>query len=260
MTGPTLTILGCGNSGGTPGIGNHWGKCDPAEPRNRRTRAAAAIRTPATTLVIDTGPDLREQVNRAGIDRIDAVLYTHAHGDHIHGIDDLRALRIRHKKLIDIWGNQATIDELLERFTYLFNDRAGGLYPQVLNPHVFTFNEPMTIGDISFIPFDQSHGTCRTVGFRIGDTAYCTDLIALEPAAYDILRGIKTWVVDAAGYKMPENKVHMTLKNVYAANDIIGAETIYLTHLSPGMDYRTMLDELPQGYAPAYDGLEIEIG
>ena len=242
-----------------PAIGNHWGKCDPAEPRNRRLRAAAAIRSADTTLVIDTGPDVREQVNRAGISSIDAVLYTHAHGDHVNGIDDLRALRVRTKKLIDIWGNDATIAELQDRFAYLFNDRMGGLYPQVLRPYIFAFNAPMTIGDIEVTPFDQSHGTCRTVGFRIGDTAYSTDVIAFDSDAYAVLKGIKTWVVDAAGYKMPDNKVHMTLKNVYAANDIVGAEAIYLTHLTPGMDYRTMLDELPQGYKPAYDGLEIGI-
>ncbi len=257
MSGITLTILGCGNSAGTPAIGNYWGQCDPAEPRNRRTRPAIAIRSANTTIIVDTGPDLREQINRADIQHIDAVLYTHAHGDHVHGIDDLRSLRNRSKKVIDMWGDKPTVEELLERFGYLFADKHEGLYPRVLKPHVFTFGQPLTIGDITVTPFQQDHGTCNSVGLRIGDVAYSTDAIRFNETALGILSGIKTWIVDAAGYKMPENKVHMTLKDLYRVNETVRAEKIYLTHLTPAMDYRMMLKELPNGYEPAWDGLNI---
>ena len=136
--------------------------------------------------------------------------------------------RNRNKALVDIWGNQATITELEERFAYMFLDRQG--YPQVLRPHVYAFNAPLTIGDITVTPFDQDHGTCRTVGSHGGDTAYSTDVVGFDEAALKTLAGIKTWVLDAAGYKMPENeiqpaiKVHMTLTEFFGANEIVRAE------------------------------------
>ncbi len=254
-----LVILGCGNSAGIPAFGNYWGACDPAEPRNRRTRAAAALKSDTTTLLIDAGPDIREQVNRAGIERIDGVLFTHAHADHIHGIDDLRSYRLRSKALVNVWANQPTMDELKDRFAYMFTDRHEGIYPRVLEPHIYEHGTPLTIGDITVIPFEQDHDTCITTGFRIGNTAYSTDVIRLGEDALRVLTGVKTWVVDAAGYKMPENQVHMRLKDVYQINERVQAERVYITHLTPGMDYQTMRKELPEGFEPAWDGLEIKI-
>ena len=257
----TFTLLGCGNSAGTPSIGGEWGLCDPSEPRNYRTRASAVVRSDKTSLLIDTGPDLREQSIRNGIKDVDAVLYTHAHSDHIAGIDELRVLRVRHKKLFPIWGMQETITELKDRFSYLFVER-DSIYPEVLQANVI---EPdrmcseMTIGDISFVPFMQDHGTCKTLGFRFGNMAYSTDMRDLDQQALQTLIGIKTWVVDAAAYKMEVNKVHAGLKEVFALNEIVQAEKVYLTHMPSYMDYRTLLKELPPGYEPAYDGLSLEI-
>jgi phosphoribosyl 1,2-cyclic phosphate phosphodiesterase len=256
----TLRIMGCGNSAGVPAIGNRWGQCDPNEPKNRRTRPSILIQSETTNIVVDTGPDFREQLNAANVDRIDAVIYTHAHGDHLHGIDDLRVLRIKMERQIPMYGNKATVDEITERFAYMFREQYGGVYPKILYPNIIPdeqLGEPLTIGDITLIPFGQDHGTCRSLGLRIGDLGYCTDVVQMEEPALNLLKGVKTWVVDAAGYKMPKNIVHMTLRQIYEANEIIGAERVYFTHLTPAMDYLTLKNETPDGYEPAYDGLEI---
>lgn len=256
-----LTVLGCGNSAGTPTIGNYWGNCDPDNPKNRRTRASIAVQSDQTTLVIDTGADFKEQVNRANITRFDAILYTHAHADHIAGMDELRVVRNRTKQMVEIYGNQATIDELRERFNYMFVEKAR-IYPKVFNDHIITdeqLGQPMTIGDIEFTPFGQDHGTMQSLGFRFGDIAYSTDMVDLDQDALETLKGVKTWIVDAAGYKMEKNVVHCTLRDLYALNDIVQAERVYITHLTPLMDYETLLRETPDGYEPAYDGLSIDI-
>lgn len=257
----TLTILGCGNSAGTPTIGNYWGNCDPQNPKNRRTRPSIAVQSDETTLIIDTGADFKEQVNRENITAFDAVLYTHAHADHIAGMDELRVVRNRSKRLVDIYGNRATIEEMRARFSYMFVEKAK-IYPRVFNDNVIgdeQLGQPMAIGDIEFIPFKQNHGTMDSLGFRFGDAAYSTDMVDLDQQALETLKGIKTWVVDAAGYKMEQNQVHCTLRDLYALNEIVKAERVYITHLTPLMDYDTLLRETPDGYEPAYDGLKLDV-
>lgn len=256
-----FTILGCGNSAGTPSIGNVWNICDPDEPRNRRTRPSAVIETAATRLLVDAGPDLREQANRYGFQDLDAVIYTHSHADHILGSEELRVYRHRHKKLVEIYCDQPTLVDLKQRFDYLFIERHE-LYPQVLKANVIQpeqLNLPMTIGDIGFTPFYQDHGTCQSLGFRFGNLAYSTDMKDLDQQALEILTGIDVWVVDAAGYKAEFNLVHATLRKIYELNEIIQAPTVYLTHMPNFMDYQTMCAELPDGYFPAYDGLALDI-
>jgi phosphoribosyl 1,2-cyclic phosphate phosphodiesterase len=258
-----LRIMGCGNSAGVPAIGNRWGNCDPNEPKNRRSRPSALLRSENTAIVIDTGPDFREQLNRADVSAIDAVFYTHAHGDHLHGLDDLRTLRNRMEREIPMYGSRATVEEIEERFQYMFIEKSGGVYLRVLRTHVVeneAMGKPMTIGDITFTPFRQDHGTCESIGLRVGDLAYCTDVVRFNEMALDILKGVKTWVIDAAGYVMPKNLVHMTLRQIYEYNKTVRAEQVYLTHLTPAMDYATLVKELPAGYSPAYDGLELSIG
>jgi phosphoribosyl 1,2-cyclic phosphate phosphodiesterase len=262
MTQWTFTLLGCGNSAGTPTIGNHWGVSDPNEPRNRRSRSAAVIRSDQTTLLIDAGPDLREQANREGITDTDAVLFTHSHSDHIAGVEELRIFRIRHKKLIPVYGDEFTLTELRQRFDYLFIERNGGIYPEVLAPTIIRndqMNAEMTIGDIDFIPFVQDHGTCKSLGYRFRDLAYSTDMVDLDQQALESLNGIKTWIVDGAGYKTANNLVHATLRKVYELNEIVQAPQVFITHMPNFMDYQTLKSELPDGYEPAYDGLRIEI-
>lgn len=255
-----LTIMGCGNSAGTPSIGNYWGQCDPAEPRNRRTRPSIAIQSDDKTIIVDTGPDFKAQVNAANISRINAILYSHAHSDHINGIDDLRVLRLRHKTVIPIYLTQETLTRLQTGFEYMFTDiDPEGLYPQVLEPHIIAPGQTLNIEGIKVTTFLQSHGSAgSTLGFRFGNVAYSTDMFSLPDESYEILRGIDTWIVDGAGYNMPLNLVHARLKDVIAYNEIVKAPQVYLTHMPSFMDYQTLLKELPPGYAPAYDGLVLE--
>lgn len=255
-----LTVLGCGDSGGVPTIGNHWGLCDPLEPRNQRSRSSVVVRSETTTILIDTGPDLREQANRVGINTIDAILYTHMHSDHIMGIDEIRALNKRLGFITTpVYGTKETIDDIVGRFDYLFVQQHK-IYPTVLEPNIIApdkYTKPMTIGDIEFIPFIQDHGTCESLGFRFGSVAYSTDMVNMPPESFEVLKGVKTWIVDAAGYNMERNMVHARLQDVYRYNEIVGAEQVYLSHLPPGIDYKTLQSETPAGYDPAYDGLEL---
>ena len=258
----TLTILGCGNSSGVPAIGNYWGKCDPTEPRNNRMRASACVQRENTTLIIDTGPDFKQQINRAdNIHNIDAVLYTHAHSDHINGIDELRGVYFRNQALVPIYGDESTISELKRRYEYLFQGGKLDIYPPILQETAFKakdYGQNHQIGDISFTPFLQDHGSCQSVGYRFGDLAYSTDMLDLDETAVETLKGIKTWIVDGCGYHNEDNVAHANLKTLYKLNEQISAEQIYLTSLSLLMDYKTMIDELPEGYEPAYDGLSLK--
>lgn len=257
----SFTILGCGNSTGVPAIGNFWGACDPTEPKNRRSRCSLLVQSADTNLIIDTGPDFREQLNRAEIDNISAVLYTHQHSDHVNGIDELRVLRHRNKlDRIPCFANAFTLEDLKSRFHYMFAGGNHDLYPPIIDAHTITENDlgkVQNIADIEFIPFEQDHGTCKSLGYRFDDFAYSVDLVDLDDAALETLKGVKTWVVDAAGYNQTGNPVHANLKKIYELNDVIQAEMVYLTSLALPMDYQTLLSELPHGYAPAYDGLEI---
>ncbi|MBI2234836.1 MAG: MBL fold metallo-hydrolase [Micavibrio aeruginosavorus] len=261
MSAWTFTLLGCGNSAGTPSIGNHWGACDPNEPRNRRSRAAAVVQSAKTTLLVDAGPDLREQANREGIADADAVLFTHAHSDHIAGVEELRVFRVRHKKLVPIYGDRTTMDDLRTRYDYLFMER-NEIYPEVLTPNIIRedqMNAEMTVGDITFIPFVQDHGTCQSLGYRFRDLAYSTDMVDLDQQALETLSGVKIWIVDGAAYHMAYNLVHANLKKVYELNEIVQASQVYITHLPSFMDYQTLKRELPKGYEPAWDGLKITL-
>ena len=252
-----MTMMGCGNSAGTPSIGNYWGNCDPHNPKNRRTRPSVLVEYGDQNLVIDTGADFKEQMNRFCVENLSAVLYTHTHSDHIAGIDDLRVFRLRNKEHVHIYGTPEAIEELERRYDYMFEQKAK-IYPQVLESHTVTdeqFGHEMQVNGIPFIPFEQDHGTCRSLGFRFGDIGYSTDMVDLPETSLNALKGIKTWIADAAGYKMESNMVHATLKELYALNERVGAEKVYITHLSPLMDYDRLMNELPDGYEPAYDGL-----
>lgn len=260
MSNGNIIVLGCGNSTGVPAIGNYWGKCDPANPKNARTRSSIFIQYKNTSIVVDTGPDFRTQINREDINHLDGAFFTHAHSDHVNGIDELRLIKYRNEKMVPFYSDLETLEDLRHRFPYLFNGWQSNLYPPVLEPHVMdeeTFGQPQQFMDLEFIPFAQDHGTVDSVGYRFGDFAYSVDMVDLDDKAVDTLKGVKTWLVDAAGYNYAENKVHAHLQKIYDLNAQIGAEEVYLTSLTLSMDYKTLCEELEEGYKPAYDGMKL---
>lgn len=252
-----VKILGCGASGGVPWITGHWGACDPNNPKNRRRRASIAVEKKDTTLLVDSSPDLRDQCLTAGIQRINAVLYTHIHADHVHGIDDLRPFCYTQKTPIPLYGNTETINFLKLRFGYAFpiEENPPDIYRSFVTDHII--NGPFAIGDIAITPFMQGHGYSTTMGYRFDKVAYSTDVVTLDEEAFKTLEGIDTWIVDCIA--MEPRATHSHLAQTLEWIKRVGPRQAYLTHMSPLLDYDKLMDLLPKGVEPAYDGLLIEI-
>ncbi|MFN3233420.1 MAG: MBL fold metallo-hydrolase [Alphaproteobacteria bacterium] len=248
-----VTVLGCGTSGGVPTIGNYWGACDPSNPKNRRRRVSIAVEQGDTRLIVDTSPDLREQCLDAGIDRLDAVLYTHDHADHTHGIDDLRIMSYRGKKRIDVHADATTLATLERRFDYIFVSQEG--YPAICQGNLI--DGSFQVGEIDVRPFEQGHGNITSLGFRFDRVAYSTDLNALDEAAFEALEGIDVWIVDALRHDPHPTHAHLDLTLSWI--DRVRPKQAYLTHMTWDMDYEALKGALPAGVAPAYDGLVIEV-
>lgn len=259
-----ITVLGCGASGGVPLIGGQeghgdWGNCDPTNPRNRRSRASIVVDDGTTRILVDSSPDLRQQLLSCGISHLDAVIYTHLHADHCHGIDDLRWVNIRMGKALPIYANQQTIEYLSTSFSYALakapDDKR--FYRPVLLPHVITPNVPFTIGTISILPFFQDHGAfASSLGFRFGDFAYSTDAVALDDTAFSVLAGTKAWIVDCLNERPHPTHAHLDRSLEWIAT--VKPDRAWLTHMDHTMDYARISALLPAGVEPAYDGLEIE--
>ncbi|MBI1327796.1 MAG: MBL fold metallo-hydrolase [Alphaproteobacteria bacterium] len=256
-----LTILGCGGSMGVPLVGDVWRACDPNEPKNFRMRPSIWVKSDTTSIIVDTGQDFRMQTVKYKIETLDAVLYTHAHSDHVNGIDDVRPYTFRAKKQMPAFMNKATYDELMRRFNYVLVE-TDPLYPVLVAPQVWDedayYNEQQ-IGDIIYTPFPQQHGNIESIGFRFGNIGYSTDMTNLADASIEALKGIDTWIVDGGAGMNDMITVHASYSRVIDLNKRIGAKQVFLTHLTAGQDYQTLLKELPQGYAPAYDGLEFTL-
>lgn len=253
-----ITVLGCGSSNGVPYIGDRWGDCDPNEPRNRRSRPSVLVETDAgASILIDTSPDLREQLLRARVTRLDAVLWTHAHADHVHGIDDLREICRLMEAPIRVFALAEHLDEIRKRFSYAFEPLKPGhsYYRPVFVPA--EIDGPLVIGDATVVPFSQEHGWMRSLGFRIGPFAYSTDVVRLDETAFEALAGIDTWVVDCVG--RDPHPVHSHLEQTLGWIERVGPRRAYLTHMSATMDYASLIRELPPGVYPAHDGLVVEI-
>jgi len=260
-----FTILGCGSSMGVPRPALGWGACDPANPKNRRRRTSLLVERqgPAgvTRVLVDTSPDLREQLLDAGVDRLDGVLFTHAHADHTHGIDDLRPLFVHRRRRIDAYLDEPTSRDLMGRFRYCFEKPPGSDYPPILTEHRIRPGEPVTVagegGPIEALPILQRHGDIPSLGFRFGGLAYSCDLVGLPDPSLPALADLEVWIVDALRY-VPHPS-HFSLSDTLQWIERLRPRRAILTNMHSDLDYQTLLDQLPDGVEPAFDGLQITL-
>lgn len=262
-----FTILGCGSSPGVPRINGDWGACDPANPKNVRTRAAFLVQQFApdggvTTVVIDTGPDLRAQMIGAKVEHIDAVLYTHAHADHLHGIDDLRGYFISSRKRIPIYADPATMQRIRDGFPYCLETPPGSSYPPIVEAHVIqNMEDEIEIagagGAIRFKPHMQQHGDSHSLGFRIGDIAYCTDVSDFPTESVAGLMDLDILVIDTLQYRFHPS--HLSLEQSLEWIAKLRAKRAILTHMHTPLDYDIVMRETPDHVEPGYDLMHFEI-
>ena len=253
-----ITVFGSGGAAGVPSVSAGWGDADPAEPRNRRLRSSILVEDEDTRILVDTSPDLRQQLLRSGVRRLDAVLFTHAHADHVHGIDDLREINRVLGHGLPAWSDQATFDDLHKRFAYVFTGVPEGapVYRPWLLPNLVT--PRFSIGDIEIQSWTQGHGWVHSLGFRFGDFAYTTDALTLGDDVFEIVRGAKVWMVGALTNR-PNPLAHANVEIAVGWIERAGVERGILTHLGGGLDYQTLRRILPPHIEPAFDGMEIEI-
>lgn len=259
-----MTILGCGSSPGVPRISGDWGACDPGNPRNRRRRASAMVQrisaAGTTTVVIDCGPDFREQMLSAGVRRLDAVVVTHPHADHIHGLDDLRGYYQEQRQLIPVHADASTHARILEAFDYCYVRPAGSDYAPIVRHAAIEAGEPFEIagpgGTIGFEPFRQTHGTIHSLGFRIGPFAYCSDVSDFPEAAIRSIEGTRHIVIDALQYRIHPS--HLSLDQALGWIERFGTPAATLTHMHTPLDYATLCTALPPHVRPGYDGLVLD--
>lgn len=249
-------ILGCGASGGVPLITGSWGTCDPANPKNKRTRASLLIQAEGQNFLIDTAPEMREQLIREKIHRIDAVLYTHDHADHVHGIDDLRQLYFTYKEKIPIYGDQKTLERLRISFSYLFD--SGPDVPKIYQSFLVTheIKPSFSLGALDIQCFEQDHGYSTSLGYRFGSLAYSTDVVRLSEKAFRMLEGVDTWIVDCLCHE--EKPTHSHLSQTLEWIERVKPRRAILTHLNHTMDYERLRKELPVSVEPAYDGMALD--
>jgi len=252
-----VTVLGCGTSSGVPQIGCDCRVCRSADPRDKRRRCAIFVEVEGVKILIDTGPDLRQQCLDAGISAIDALLYTHAHADHLHGIDDLRAINNIVMRAIPTFAHATVFERIRARFPYVFEGgRSGfGYWRPELEPRPFT--GPFEIAGVEVRPFLQRHGRGESWGFRIGRFAYSTDTDGLDVAAFDALRGVECWLVDCLRERPHPSHAHLALTLSWIEK--VGPKRAFLTHMNHELSYSDWCERLPAGILPAHDGLVLEI-
>jgi len=260
-----VILLGTGGSAGVPMIGGSdgsgdWGACDPTEPHNRRTRTSIVVESDAgTRLLVDTSPDMRTQLLACRVRGIDAVLYTHAHADHITGMDDVRLLNRIAGRPLDAFATRGTLDELTRRFGYAFKPwQPPGFFRPVLVPREVSAGEILEIPGMSVRLFAQNHGFTSSLGLRIGDFGYSTDVFDLDDAAFEALRGIDIWVVGCFLRHGP-HKTHADLPQVLGWAQRIGVRRTVLTHMGTDMDWAWLVANLPPGVEPGHDGMLLDL-
>lgn len=254
-----VTILGCGGASGVPGISMGWGSCDPANPRNRRRRASILVEDGDTRILVDSSPDLRDQLLDADVRTVDGVIYTHDHADHLHGIDDLREINRVTRQWLPVWGSSAVLETAKARFPYAFEPMAEMgefIYRPLLEPREIT--GPFTVGSIPVTPFDQDHGYSRTYGLRFGPVAYSTDVVELPEESFAALEGVELWIIGCL-VDYP-HATHAHVAKVLEWIDRVKPHRAVLTHMGPQLDYATLCATLPPGVIPAYDGMVLEEG
>lgn len=259
----SFRILGCGSSGGVPRLGGHWGECDPTDPRNIRTRCSLLVTrtTPkgVTRVLIDTSPDLRQQLLDANVGELDAVLYTHAHADHVHGLDDIRMVVFNMRKRLPVWADAETANQLLSRFGYAFVQPEGSNYPPICDLNMIRGD--VTVdgagGAITFSPLEVEHGNIHALGFRMGKTVYLPDVSDIPDAIWPQLEGLDLWIVDAL--RRAPHPTHAHLEKTLGWIDRVAPKRAVLTNMHIDLDYATVETETPAHVTPAYDGLTLTL-
>lgn len=260
-----FTIVGSGSSPGVPRPNGDWGNCDPSNPKNKRRRPAALVERikpdgRTTRVAIDTGPDFREQMISAAATHLDAVVYTHGHADHIHGIDDVRSYFLEARKRIDIFADDMTLSRLRAGFEYCFETPPGSSYPPIVEPHLIDHDTAFEVdgsgGPISFLPLPQIHGDMMSLGFRIGDLAYCSDVSDYPSETVPLLENLELLVIDALQYR--PHPSHFSLGEALEWIDRLKPRQAVLTHMHVPLDYETVRAETPDNVEPAFDGMMFE--
>jgi phosphoribosyl 1,2-cyclic phosphate phosphodiesterase len=261
-----VTVLGCGSSGGVPRPGSGWGACDPANPKNRRRRCSLLVEhigeDGRTLALVDTSPDLREQLIDANVTRLDGVLFTHDHADHTHGIDDLRPLVIHQRRVAACHATEITAKSLRERFGYIFEMQEGSGYPPIATLQTIRPGQDVVIdgpgGPIVAKPFSMEHGVgYEALGFRFGDLAYASDVSALDDAAMAVLASLDVLIIDALRYT--RHPTHFSVSQALALIENVKPKRAVLTNLHTDLDYARLVSELPRNIEPAFDGMVLSV-
>ena len=265
-----VTILGCGSSTGVPRLGGpdnagDWGACDPHNAKNRRRRCSILLRQSrddgTTAVLVDTSPDLREQLLDARCAHLDGILITHDHADQTHGIDDLRTVAYRMHRRVDVYSDKLCLDILKQKFRYVFDTPAGSEYPPILNAHEIRPFEPFDVhgagGAVSVLAFLQQHGRIHSLGFRLGSVAYSSDVSGMPDESFAALEGLECWILDALRYA--PHPTHVNVETALAWIARVKPRRAILTNLHMDLDYETLKRELPEGVEPAYDGMTITL-